>query len=341
MSLNFKDPFYASIRNVKQKTSDKGMFWCISTQTQQGKVEFKIFSNEEPFYMPQVGDFFKIEILNESKIRADYERWNSITLRGRYESNCNAEKIKFEDIPEQYREIVLNIKKASKKQIEESWEYITDESLWKDKKNYKLTMKCLSKLDKISLLECPAASSMHHNYMGGLLVHTYEVYKACRFALNAWGEKYKYINGDVLNAGAILHDLGKVECYSLNQIKQPQSNSSEKLIGHTSFSLSLFLQSAKEIEFPDSNFVNNVAHLICSHHGKPKWSAIKEPMTAEALLLHHADLQSSTLEYLQNELDSHVESNNQITKEFIKNFEKQFFVTEDMRKFVSEKIDSK
>lgn len=340
MNLNFKEPFYASIRSIKQKNSDRGPFWCIFTQTQQGKVEFKIFSNEEPFYMPQVGDFFKIEVLDEKKIKADYERWGSITLRGKYESNCNSEKIRLEDIPEKYREAVLNIKKASKKQLEESWSYITDESFWKDKKNYKLTMLCLSKIDKVKLSECPAASSMHHNYMGGLLVHTYEVYKACHFSLNAW-EKYKYINRDVLNAGAILHDLGKVHCYYLDETQQPQSGPNEKLIGHTAFSLSLFLQTAREIEFPDKNFVDNVAHLICSHHGKLEWSAIKEPMTAEAIILHHADLQSSTFEYLQNELDSHVESNNQITKDFIKKFEKSFYVTEEMKKLVSERIDLK
>jgi len=132
----------------------------------------------------------------------------------------------------------------------------------------------------------PAAKSNHHAYLGGLLQHSVEVAEHC-YAL------YKldpiYINVSLLITGALLHDIGKIKEYEYE--KQFDRTTSGKLIGHTSLSL-LIISRILPDGFPPKKSTELI-HLILSHHGKRDWGAPVEPMTKEAVILHHCDMVAS------------------------------------------------
>ena len=58
----------------------------------------------------------------------------------------------------------------------------------------------------------PAARTIHHNYVSGLLEHTLEVIAICRDLVKLYGDRLQL---DLLVAGAVLHDIGKIEEYDL------------------------------------------------------------------------------------------------------------------------------
>jgi 3'-5' exoribonuclease len=130
----------------------------------------------------------------------------------------------------------------------------------------------------------PAASGMHHAYIGGLLEHTLGVAQAA-IAMTPPGMDNAYIL-----AGAILHDVGKCEEYTMTGKIRPAG----KLIGHAALGVSSFLSLASGFKIPEAD-KQRVAHLIAAHHGRREWGAIVEPQTVEAWVVHFADMLDARL----------------------------------------------
>lgn len=130
----------------------------------------------------------------------------------------------------------------------------------------------------------PAAKNVHHAYIGGLLEHTFSV---VRLAV-IMGDYYKgLVNRDLLIAGAIFHDIGKI--FELDISKGFDYTDSGKLIGHLLLGIELVNNYCRDIvNFPDE-YRNLVNHMIASHHGLLEFGSPKKPKTVEALILHHID----------------------------------------------------
>ena len=129
---------------------------------------------------------------------------------------------------------------------------------------------------------CPAAKSWHHNYISGLLEHTCTVVKICDFVSNIYN-----VNRDILIAGAMLHDIGKVfEYVTLPSIEFTDEG---RLIGHIVLGDQFVADKAREINLFPQNLLMKLRHLIISHHGEPEKGAVKVPQTLEAVVLHYAD----------------------------------------------------
>jgi len=128
--------------------------------------------------------------------------------------------------------------------------------------------------------ECPAAERLHQNYLGGLLEHTAEVVDTCEFV----AAKYVELDRDLLIAGAILHDIGKVREYSWD-LAIDKTDEGE-LLGHLVMGYEMVMGKIGEIEgFPEKTRIL-LGHIILSHHGSYEWGSPKLPMTAEAMVLH-------------------------------------------------------
>lgn len=131
----------------------------------------------------------------------------------------------------------------------------------------------------------PAASNVHHNYKSGLLQHTVNVVKnAYNIAVN-----YNDIDMDLVLAGSILHDIGKIYEYDENG----NISGEGKLFDHINIGTRILFEEYYHGEdhvyaFSERD-VYNLSHIILSHHGKLEWGSPRTPATQEALIVHYAD----------------------------------------------------
>ena len=129
----------------------------------------------------------------------------------------------------------------------------------------------------------PAGVEIHHNYLGGFLEHVLSVLECVLF----FGQKYPGLDKDLLVAGVILHDIGKME--ELSSPNAPSYTVRGQLIGHVVLGFNLLQKEASRIpEFPALT-LTLLGHLILSHQGRPEWGAPKLPQIPEALVLHYVD----------------------------------------------------
>ncbi len=128
----------------------------------------------------------------------------------------------------------------------------------------------------------PGARNIHHPFLGGLLEHTLSVAKSCEY----FSEKYG-VERDLLVAGGILHDLGKL--LELTIEGGLDYTVEGKLMGHMVLGRDLVRDKAREIaEFPQETLLR-LEHMVLSHQGQLEWKSPVVPMSLEALILHYAD----------------------------------------------------
>jgi len=129
----------------------------------------------------------------------------------------------------------------------------------------------------------PAAKALHHSYVGGLLEHTVEVTELCEKV----AELFPALDRDLLVAGAILHDIGKLE--ELSWQTAFDYTDPGQLIGHLVLGERMVRREADRIEGFPEGLKMILSHMILSHHGAYEYGSPKLPMTAEAIALHHAE----------------------------------------------------
>lgn len=134
----------------------------------------------------------------------------------------------------------------------------------------------------------PAARGMHHAYIGGLLEHTLSMAAVARLLAG----HYPYVNLDLLLVGVLLHDLGKADAYSLDEGFGHSDDG--RLVGHILRGALLIERTAAELDFP-ADKLQQLLHLIASHHGTQEWGSPVVPRTLEAVLLHQIDLLDSRI----------------------------------------------
>jgi 3'-5' exoribonuclease len=139
----------------------------------------------------------------------------------------------------------------------------------------------------------PAAKTIHHAYLGGLLEH---VLSLCRLAALAAGH-YPFIDRDLLTAGVILHDIGKIR--ELSYDRGFTYSTEGQLLGHITIALVMVEDKVRGIpDFPPK-LKDLVDHMILSHHGELAFGSPKVPLFPEALLLHHLDNLDSKMEAMR------------------------------------------
>jgi 3'-5' exoribonuclease len=135
--------------------------------------------------------------------------------------------------------------------------------------------------------DSPAARTMHHAYVGGLLEHSLALVAFCKLAADI----YPIVDRDLLISGALLHDIGKVDSYEA-AVTFPITDD-ERLVGHITMGALRVERAAQEIPgFPD-DLLQDLLHLLVSNHGSPEWGSPIQPRTLEAVLLHFVDLLDS------------------------------------------------
>ena len=142
------------------------------------------------------------------------------------------------------------------------------------------------------LEKMPAASKMHHNVTGGLVEHVWSVTRVSVMLADHYGRYYEELNPplnrDVIVAGAILHDIGKLRELEYHPVEAKYTTEGN-LIGHILMGRDLVRDTAREMgDFPIETRLL-LEHAILAHHGKTEFGSPKAPATLEALILHYAD----------------------------------------------------
>ena len=136
------------------------------------------------------------------------------------------------------------------------------------------------------LMHYPAAKSNHHAIRSGLLYHTTTMLKA--------GEKlseiYTFLNTDLLFAGIILHDIGKIYEMDASELGIVSSYTVEgQLLGHIVQGIKMIETASIEVK-ADREVSMLLQHMVLSHHYEAEYGSPKKPMIPEAEMLHHLDI---------------------------------------------------
>lgn len=142
----------------------------------------------------------------------------------------------------------------------------------------------------------PAATKMHHNYIGGLSYHIIGMLKLSDGMLDT----YPYINKDYVIAGIILHDIAKVD--ELTDPITPQYSTEGQLVGHLVMGALDVSLACKELGYENTEEAMVLIHILISHHGVPQFGAAKKPMIAEAMIIWYIDSIDSKFRVLEEEL---------------------------------------
>ena len=147
----------------------------------------------------------------------------------------------------------------------------------------------------------PAAVSLHHAYTGGLLEHSLSVAITSREIARHYNEFKIPVNLDIVVAGALLHDIGKLDAYTLAPVPlvTVEGNVIEHIIsGHHRF------MTLAENENLDKALTLALAHIIVSHHGRREYGSPVLPATPEAMIVSAADDLDFKLNYWTNQIDA-------------------------------------
>lgn len=146
-----------------------------------------------------------------------------------------------------------------------------------------------------ALLTYPAASKNHHEYVSGLAHHIVSMLALAK-ELHAL---YPEVNKDLLYAGIILHDFGKLK--ELSGVVTTTYTVEGKLLGHIPMMVEEIGHMAKELQI-EGEEVLILQHLVLSHHGKAEWGSPTPPLVKEAELLHLIDLIDAKMNMLNRSL---------------------------------------
>jgi 3'-5' exoribonuclease len=138
-----------------------------------------------------------------------------------------------------------------------------------------------------SFCRCPGGMSMHHDYIGGLLEHTWNMLRVAGAILPLYPE----VQADLVLAGIFIHDMGKTE--ELTYDTAFSYTDSGQLIGHITKTIIMLYKkadalAAKGVQI-DAAILDSLGHIILSHHGEYEFGSPKLPATAEAFMVCYID----------------------------------------------------
>ena len=144
----------------------------------------------------------------------------------------------------------------------------------------------------------PAGMRMHHAYIGGLLQHSVDV---AGIAI-ALAEQIGNVDKDLVVTGALLHDIGKLREIS-SQIGFPYTNEG-RLLGHIGMSIIIVQEAAAKLKLPAAR-LEQLQHILLSHHGDNEKGSPVECATKEAFIVHYAD----EIDAIMNQFETYDDKN--------------------------------
>ncbi len=142
----------------------------------------------------------------------------------------------------------------------------------------------------------PAASKNHHEYVSGLAHHVLGMLELADYIVT----KYPLVNKDLLYAGVILHDFGKI--IELSGVISTEYTTPGKLLGHITIACNEIYAIAVENNWQETEEIMLLQHLILAHHGKLEFGSPKLPFIVEAEVLSIIDNLDARLNMLDKSM---------------------------------------
>ena len=147
----------------------------------------------------------------------------------------------------------------------------------------------------------PAGKTVHHSFLSGLLMHTYNMLRTADFLAGLYPE---VIDRSLLLAGTLLHDFAKEREFTFSDLGiVTEYSTAGQLLGHLVMGAQEVADVARELAIAEEKSLL-LQHLLLSHHGEPDFGAAVRPMCAEAELLSYIDLIDSRMEIYAETLPS-------------------------------------
>ena len=160
----------------------------------------------------------------------------------------------------------------------------------------KRLLECVMERYEKDFYAYPAASKLHHDFVGGLATHVWGMLKLAKAVCDC----YPLLNRELLYTGVILHDIGK--CRELSGPVITEYTTEGKLLGHISIMQAEVDAIAKENGL-EGEEIMLVRHMILSHHGEYEFGSPVLPMIPEAEILHYIDNMDARMNVLVKAYD--------------------------------------
>ncbi|WP_419959583.1 3'-5' exoribonuclease YhaM [Psychrobacillus sp. BM2] len=268
------------------KQSTKGVttvgkpFMSLILQDKSGDIEAKLWdTNEEHERL-----YAASQIVRVGGEIQDY--------RGKFQLRVKSIRPVKSEEPISINDLVPSSAKPKEELMEELLEYFFE---MKNPLIQRIT-RHLMKKHETSFMTFPAATKNHHDYASGLIDHVVSMLKLGK----ALCDLYPTLNKDLLYAGIILHDIGKVV-----ELSGPVATTytiEGNLLGHITIMVNEISKTAEELEI-EGEEVMLLQHMVLSHHGKEEWGSPKRPALREAEMLHYIDNIDAKMNMLNRALD--------------------------------------
>ena len=268
------------------RTGRGGEFFALTLQDATGEIAGRIFDHLERWGQEfDAGEFVKVNgRMNQFNGRTQFVIESIRRVMVGADSQDRREGFREDDLVP-----------VAPRPVDEMWAELQGVISGLTDRHLKALLSQISAAHESRLRTWPAARSVHHAYRGGLLEHILSMVAAGRALAQVYGAR-----ADLITAGAILHDIGKLDelDYSTTTSYTREGN----LIGHVTLGVEMLQDACRSLPgFPDA-LRTELTHLVLSHHGSRQFGAPVEPMTLEAFILSAVDELDSRINQIQRAL---------------------------------------
>ncbi len=267
---------FVMLKTVDKKTSSKGGSYLDATIADKtGEMNAKLWDYSEA-------------------VHGEYQAGDVVKLRGTVSKYNGTDQFRIERIrpvlPEDNVDINSIVPGVNADSSEMFNSLLKRAEQFKDDELKAIVVSILNE-KKEAMLYWPAAFKMHHAVRGGLLCHTLSIVKLAEAICTV----YPFADKELLIAGAILHDIGKLEEFELSGAGLVTGYSTKgNLVGHLAGGAILVEKTAEKLGIT-SDVPMLLSHMLLSHHGNPEFGAAVLPQFLEAELLSQLDVMDATV----------------------------------------------
>lgn len=255
--------------------------------------------NNKPFIDIELSDnsgFIKGKIWSDDLSACDrVKEGDVVEVTATVEDFMNAQQIKITNMKKTETFSLDELQQGTDFDTEEMWQDIEHEISQIKNPHLKKLLRSVFDEGMIEKFKvAPAAYKVHHNYAGGLLEHTWEMLMMSKSV----DSHYPKLNNDLLQTGIILHDIGKI--FELEASTTIIISNKGKLLGHVYMGTEIVKHRAPQ-DMPE-DLLNEVLHIVLSHHGQKEFGSPVVPMTAEAITVHVLDYSSAKMKIAYSQI---------------------------------------